>query len=539
MQLRFIFSWLLLMGCLQATAKESLDDLIKQQKNADAGVLRAQKIEQKDVYSSAQRSVFTLGDLPQEENCFVINNITIEGDFQKGQLAARVNKAIAGHCIGSIGVNTIAAALQDYYIEEGFITTRITIPSQDISGGKLRFQVDAGKIEKIVIEGNDIRQWMLPFKRHDILNIRDIEQGLENLQKVPGVDVKINIEPGTLNGYSIVHIDTHRAKTWSASASYNNWGDEETGRYLTSAVGYLFNRAKMGDLFYLAGTRSTTGQYKNVSGYYTFPVGYWAYSFFYSKSESRQVIPLSYFALDYAGNSEYWSAKALRTVYRDKNKKLAGSAELIRRKSNYTLNGENLTLQARDMGNVKLGLNYKQQLAGAYFDSTLSWQRFVTWFGGEKTPDMVYGDVSPVSQVFNFEGSYSRQLSQSYYNAAFFAQYAPHELTLQDQITVGDRWSIRGFENSVGLSGNNGFYIKNTFARPLGGLNASYFAGIDYGQVYQDARYGDETLIGGALGIEGNIRSLEYHFSVTTPLKYPDKLEPDKLNVNFSFTYQI
>lgn len=36
---------------------------------------------------------------------------------------------------------------------------------------------------------------MLPFAKEDILNIRDIEQGLENLQQEPGVDVKINIEP--------------------------------------------------------------------------------------------------------------------------------------------------------------------------------------------------------------------------------------------------------------------------------------------------------------------------------------------------------
>ena len=43
---------------------------------------------------------------------------------------------------------------------------------------------------------------MLPFAKEDILNIRDIEQGLENLQQEPGVDVKINIEPGTKHGYS-------------------------------------------------------------------------------------------------------------------------------------------------------------------------------------------------------------------------------------------------------------------------------------------------------------------------------------------------
>ncbi len=173
--------------------------------------------------------------------------------------------------------------MQDYYINAGYITTRISIPSQDISKGKLRFQVNAGKIEKTIVEGNDISEWMLPFQRNDILNIRDIEQGLENLQRVPDVDVKINIEPGTRDGYSIVHIDTHRGKNWSVRASYNNWGDEETGRYQTTSVGYLFNPAKMGDLFYLAGTRSTTGQYENVSSYYSIPVGYWEYGFSIAK----------------------------------------------------------------------------------------------------------------------------------------------------------------------------------------------------------------------------------------------------------------
>ena len=275
MQLRFNFGLLLILCCFQVAAKDSLDNLIKQQKNADESTLRAHKLEKKDVYSNAQRNAFTLGDLPQEKNCFIINRIELEDNFLGGQLISEVHKAVTGRCVGSAGVQKIAAALQDYYINAGYITTRISIPSQDISKGKLRFQVNAGKIEKTIVEGNDISEWMLPFQRNDILNIRDIEQGLENLQRVPDVDVKINIEPGTRDGYSIVHIDTHRGKNWSVRASYNNWGDEETGRYQTTAVGYLFNPAKMGDLFYLAGTRSTTGQYENVSSYYSIPVGYW------------------------------------------------------------------------------------------------------------------------------------------------------------------------------------------------------------------------------------------------------------------------
>ncbi len=51
--------------------------------------------------------------------------------------------------------------------------------------------------------------------------------------------------------------------------------------------------------------------------------------------------------------------------------------------------------------------------------------------------------------------------------------------------------------------------------------------------------YGDESLMGAAVGIDGNIKSLEYNFSVSTPLKYPATLDIDRVNVNFNFSYQM
>lgn len=69
-----------------------------------------------------------------------------------------------------------------------------------------------GRISEIVIVDNDINKWVLPFSEGDILNIRDVEQGLENIQRTPEVDVKINIVPGTKNGTSKLVINTQRKK---------------------------------------------------------------------------------------------------------------------------------------------------------------------------------------------------------------------------------------------------------------------------------------------------------------------------------------
>lgn len=55
----------------------------------------------------------------------------------------------------------------------------------------------------------------------------------------------------------------------------------------------------------------------------------------------------------------------------------------------------------------------------------------------------------------------------------------------------------------------------------------------------EDGYYGDEIIAGGAMGIEGNIKSLGYDFSITTPLKYPGDLVVNKTNFNFNFSYQL
>jgi hemolysin activation/secretion protein len=75
------------------------------------------------------------------------------------------------------------------------------------------------------------------------------------------------------------------------------------------------------------------------------------------------------------------------------------------------------------------------------------------------------GDVSNKSQMMNLNINYVKWLAvlptAAYYEMNIGAQYSPDNLTLQDQFTIGGRWSVRGFENSNGIYGNKGF-LYNT-----------------------------------------------------------------------------
>ncbi|EMY7925279.1 ShlB/FhaC/HecB family hemolysin secretion/activation protein [Klebsiella aerogenes] len=541
-----IITSLFLVALPVAAADVQLGRLIKEQQSNDNASLQDRKIEQKDVYSDATTKKHTDSTFPQETPCFQINELILSDDFLDNNELKKIKNQVVGQCLGMNGLKKAAVLLQDYYINAGYITTRVEIPTQDLSTKKLKLTVVPGIISEIVVAGNDISKWILPFSDGDILNIRDLEQGLENIQRTPEVDVKINILPGSENGSSKVVINTQRKKKWSLRASYNNFGDQSTGSELIGGTSYLYNVTGLSDLFYLAGTGSQTGGYKNVSTYYSVPFGYYDLSLYYSKSKSHQGIDIGAYTFDYIGKTEYFSLKGNRMLYRNVNSKLSASAELIRRKYDYTLGGTELVLQKRDMGNVRLGVNYKRNFTGAALDSTVTWQRFTKAFGGTDTPDMRTGTVSKESQIVNLNVNYVKWLTMlpvnAYYELNFGTQYSPDNLTLQDQFTIGDRWSVRGFQNSDGIYGNKGFFLQNTLNAVTGYKGLIPYIGADYGQIIgklPSQNLSGKKIMGGILGVKGAVRALEYDASVSAPFIYPNNLDVDEYKLNFNFAYQI
>lgn len=541
-----IITSLFLVALPVTAADVQLGRLIKEQQSNDNASLQDRKIEQKDVYSDATTKKHTDSTFPQETPCFQINELILSDDFLDNNELKKIKNQVVGQCLGMNGLKKAAVLFQDYYINAGYITTRVEIPTQDLSTKKLKLTVVPGRISEIVVAGNDISKWILPFSDGDILNIRDLEQGLENIQRTPEVDVKINILPGSENGSSKVVINTQRKKKWSLRASYNNFGDQSTGSELIGGTSYLYNVTGLSDLFYLAGTGSQTGGYKNVSTYYSVPFGYYDLSLYYSKSKSHQGIDIGAYTFDYIGKTEYFSLKGNRMLYRNVNSKLSASAELIRRKYDYTLGGTELVLQKRDMGNVRLGINYKRNFTGAALDSTVTWQRFTKAFGGTDTPDMRTGTVSKESQIVNLNVNYVKWLTMlpvnAYYELNFGAQYSPDNLTLQDQFTIGDRWSVRGFQNSDGIYGNKGFFLQNTLNAVTGYKGLIPYIGADYGQIIgklPSQNLSGKKIMGGILGVKGAVRALEYDASVSAPFIYPNNLDVDEYKLNFNFAYQI
>ncbi|MBS2699723.1 ShlB/FhaC/HecB family hemolysin secretion/activation protein, partial [Salmonella enterica subsp. enterica serovar 1,4,[5],12:i:-] len=77
------------------------------------------------------------------------------------------------------------------------------------------------------------RLWnAIPASRGDILNLRDIEQGLENFRRVPSANADIKIVPGAQEATSDLQVNWHEGRPVRLSLGLDDSGSKSTGRYL-------------------------------------------------------------------------------------------------------------------------------------------------------------------------------------------------------------------------------------------------------------------------------------------------------------------
>lgn len=175
--------------------------------------------------------------LPKESVCYDIRHVRIDNTQSLPHwLTFRdVIRQAENNCIGVKGIKAIHTAVQDRLISHGFITTRVLIPEQNLHKGTLTLQILPGRVSDVIIQdqsglpvhrGNNV-----PQAPGDLLDLRGLEQGLENLQRIPGSQASIRLMPGENPGDTRVEIKRDQRKAWRLGSWFDDSGSKYTGRY--------------------------------------------------------------------------------------------------------------------------------------------------------------------------------------------------------------------------------------------------------------------------------------------------------------------
>lgn len=167
-----------------------------------------------------------------------------------------------GQCVGRDGLNLIVHRLSALILAKGYTTTRVLIGPQDLSGGKLTLELIPGAIGRIrFADAGTYGTWRNAFPTHDgdLLNLRNLEQGLEQMKRVPNQDVDMQIVPGDSTGESDVIITAKRLKPWTLSMSVDDSGLKSTGQLQASANLAINNPLGLSDIFNISYNHDVNG----------------------------------------------------------------------------------------------------------------------------------------------------------------------------------------------------------------------------------------------------------------------------------------
>lgn len=216
--------------------------------------------------------------LPDKESpCFRIDRVALLGErsdeFQWALDAIagpQGDDSPIGRCLGTEGVNIVLTRVQQAIIARGYVTTRVLAGSQDLTQGQLTLTLIPGRIAAIRFDGEGTPTSLraaIPARAGDLLDLRDIEQGLENLKRVPTAEADIQIEPSKATnaqpGDSDLVVKYAQNRHLRASLSLDDSGTEATGRYQAGATVSVDNPFGLNDLFYVSASHSIDGHWFN------------------------------------------------------------------------------------------------------------------------------------------------------------------------------------------------------------------------------------------------------------------------------------
>jgi hemolysin activation/secretion protein len=411
------------------------------------------------------------------------------------------------------------------------VTSRAYLPEQNLASGHLLIQVIEGRLEglrRATGSGLSDRELAMTFPGQpgEVLNLRDIEQLVDQLNRLPSLQATMELTPGSSVGSSTVQVNDAKQKPWHASISRSNNGQKSTGEQqwgvglawdsplgLADQLNLRANHDAQSD-----SARSADNSLLN----YNVPWGWWNFNYSYSRSHYRSTVQAEAQRFAYSGNSQNHQLQAERIIHRDTLSKTSLSAGIGHMRTESYARNALLRGSSPRITEAQLGINHGRRLGGAFVNLDLGLQQGIGALDAQSARGPKPG--APTSRYRKYTATASYLLPMRLWDESFIftslatGQYSEDVLYSAQRMSIGGPSSVRGFKDQY-LSGDTGGYWRNEvrWSRPVAWdwmrpTFAEYGAALAYDQgVISNTRHaGDQhgRLSGNALQLFARGRNL-------------------------------
>lgn len=549
-------------------AQSASEEYLRQQERSR--LLREQQERIPDVRLPSPAVLPNLERLPADvAPCVRVNQTTLIGDaadqFQWALSAANqaadgtVDSPI-GRCLGTGSVNLVMRRIQNAILARGYVAARVLLGAQgELEQGILQLTLFPGRIHSIRFAPDThlrATQWnAVPAKPGDLLNLRDVEQALENFKRVPSAEADIQITPaegaGIALGQSDLVIQWQQGLPFRLNLSADDSGTKATGKYQGNVTISYDHWWTLNDLFYLSLNHDMGGGDSGARGtsahtaHYSVPFGYWLLGFTTSSNIYHQSVAGATQTYLYSGESQNNEVKLSRLIYRDAVRKTTLSLRGWTRTSKNSIDDTEVEIQRRLMAGWELGLSHREFINTAKLDLSLNYRRGTGAFDSLPAPEEAFGEGTSRPKITTVEAQLNAPFSlgeqRLRYNGTWRLQYNGTPLVPQDRFAIGGRYTVRGFGGESQLSAEHGWLIRNDLSFALEEAGQELYLGVDYGQVGGPT---SQTLVGtrlsgAVLGLRGSAKGFSYDVFVGQPIHKPSGFKAADgvagFSVNLSF----
>jgi len=461
----------------------------------------------------------------------VVGNTVLPPEEIAAVVAPYLNREVTAEDLEALRI-----ALTLLYVNRGHINSGAILPDQTVAEGTVTYQIIEGRVTEIDVEGN--RWFRTGYLRRRLalgtgqpLNVNKLQEQLQLLledQRIRrlNADLKPGLRPGeatltatveerlpykvwfTIDNYQAPSVGAERGIVTLEHQNLTGWGD-----VLTFRLGRSEGLDPLYDIRYAV----------PVTPYDT------TVSFQYRKN-SFKVIAEEFRVLDITSDSEIFTLGVRQPVYRTPTTEVA--MELIgeRLSHNTTLLGEpfDLTPGARKGETVVTAIRWVQEVVHRTQNQVIAVRSRLS-FGTDWLGATARNGEAPDSHFFAWLGQFQavRQFDSLLGTQAIFRsdlQFAHERLLILEQMSVGGRYSVRGYRENTFVR-DNAFVTSLEVRVPLvrnrswaDYLQLAPF--VDYGRAWATLPPVDKPLDIASVGI-----GLRWGVTIPAPVEIRPQLE--------------
>jgi hemolysin activation/secretion protein len=489
-------------------------------------------------------------------DCVEISSVIIIGanNYDPTKFS-NLSRKLISKCTAVEKINDFIRFITNIYISDGYITSRVITNSNPVIDGILNIVVVEGKIGQIAgaLDSKNPSydselSFAFPNMKGGLLNLRDIEQGVDQLARLGGSEPQIDIAPGDIPGSSNIIVKREKRGGWiRPSITFNNDGSSGIGRrQMTGSLDLdsIFGLADYWSLYYTRdldrpiGAKSLRGA-EGYGGFFSLPYGYTSLILSGGRNIYKSILASNGLAFQNTGDSINGSVSLDQLLFRDKRTKISLSVALSLYDTTTRIQGLRLETNSYRLISSGISLRAQRRIDDALVVAELSFSRGYDILGAKAA------NIGPGTDglVFRkFEGSlayYSTFTilgSSTDYSASLRGQVGLDPLLPAERFSVGGSSTVRGFRDD-GISGASGFAFRQQFGFGLFKLfpnaakttatKVSAIVGYDAGAIA--AKKGDPFERGfihaSVVGLRMVNRRLQTELSLAAPLSSPKTVQ--------------